>query len=141
METQKTHAQSINLGKLFLGLLLVFAGLIYFARAAGFLPNYMGMHPTQLWPVLLIFIGLSLIRVRGGLAVTLGILLTILILSVSVYAMFRGQYQPINHMMFGFEDEIKKELPWFADRPCGQNATPDENSWPNGIEGWRMYER
>jgi hypothetical protein len=129
MEGEQTYHKGINLGKLFLGFLLVFAGLVYFAREAGFLPMYGGMHWTQLWPVVLIFSGLSLIRIRGFVGVVLGLAFTILILGITAYAMFRGQYQPMHRMMFDFKDDIKKELPWFSDRPCGQDGISDDDDW------------
>jgi|GEM_PF-6798393 len=126
---EHTAHKSINLGKLFLGLLLVFAGMIYFARAAGFLPAYGGMHWTQLWPVVFIFLGLSLIKVRGAVGAMAGIVLTIAVLGVTAYAMFSGEYRPRRHMMFDFDSDIKKELPWFSDRPCGAESVPNDSDW------------
>lgn len=139
MENDQRHHKGINLGKLFLGLLLVFAGLVYFARAAGFLPAYGGMHWTQLWPVVLIFLGLSFVKIRGAAGVAAGLAFTIVVLGITAYAMFRGQYQPIRHrMMFNFNDDIKKEIPWFSDRPCGQDGIPNRDQWQGEIEDWRL---
>ncbi|MEK7631042.1 MAG: DUF5668 domain-containing protein [Patescibacteria group bacterium] len=128
MEGQDHH-KSINLGKIFLGLLLVFAGLVYFARAAGFLPAYGGIHWTQLWPVVFIFLGLSLVKTRGAAGVMAGLALTIVVLGITAYAMFRGQYQPMHRMMFDIEHDIKKEIPWFSDRPCGQDGISNDDDW------------
>jgi hypothetical protein len=73
-EGRYEYRQRVNLGRIFLGIFLVALGGAYLARLAGWLPVDLGFHFEYLWPVLIILIGLSIIRVRGFAGMVLGII-------------------------------------------------------------------
>ncbi len=73
----------LNFGGLFLGIVLIAVGLFYLARNFGWLPANATLNFFQLWPLLLVFIGLSMISARNWLMTVFGFLFTLTILTVT----------------------------------------------------------
>lgn len=73
----------LDFGKLSLGLFLVIIGLLYLAYNFGWLPISIHFQLWDLWPMLLIFLGLSLISGRGWIPVLAGSILTMTVLLIS----------------------------------------------------------
>jgi hypothetical protein len=79
--------EGFNLGKIFLGILVVFTGLYFLAQNAGLIPSYIKLGWDKIWPLFLIFIGLSMINFRGWLGAVLGVLAVLILLAV-ILALF-----------------------------------------------------
>jgi hypothetical protein len=79
--------ESFNMGRIFLGIMVVLTGLYFLAQNAGLIPFYLKLSWDKIWPLFLIFIGLSMIDFRGWLGVLLGIL-AILMLLAAILALF-----------------------------------------------------
>lgn len=76
------HFWKIDFGKFSLGLFLLIIGILYLAQNLGWLPIVMQFDLWQLWPMLLIFLGLSLISGRGWVPILAGSILTITVLII-----------------------------------------------------------
>lgn len=78
--------EKLNLGALFLGLVLVMAGLVYFAEVSGLASfPFFGFFydwPVFVLPLIIIFIGLSMLRASSVLAKILGVVFVFLLVAL-----------------------------------------------------------
>lgn len=66
--------EEVNLGRVFIGVLLVSFGLVIFARYMGWLPvSRTWIDVSKIWPLVIIAVGFSLVRVKGWMGIVLGI--------------------------------------------------------------------
>lgn len=77
-----------SFGRIFLGLIILLIGIYFLAQTTGWLPANLTFDWWQLWPILIIFIGLSMFRVRGWVSAVIGTLVTIIVLGVVVVLLF-----------------------------------------------------
>jgi|GEM_PF-4244359 hypothetical protein len=77
------YFRKIDFGKLSAGLFLLTMGLFYLAYNTGWLPISINFTLWQLWPMLLIFAGLSLISGRGWMPILAGSIITMTVLMLS----------------------------------------------------------
>lgn len=82
LEKKFKNRKPINFGRLALGIFLVFVGIYYLAQNAGLLPQSMRLDITwwQLWPLLIVFAGLSLLSSRSRIIALASGLFTIIVL-------------------------------------------------------------
>jgi hypothetical protein len=82
------HHHGFNLGRFLLGLVIVVVGLGYLAKTTGWINLNINFDWANLWPLLIIFIGLSLISFRGWVGAIIGILATLIVLAVVALLVF-----------------------------------------------------
>lgn len=70
-----------NFGKLLLGLLLIAFGLLFFAKALGLLSFNWHLSWSYLWPLLIVFFGLSLLNRGHWVATLIGVFVTLFVLA------------------------------------------------------------
>lgn len=73
---------SSNLGSIFLGILLIAIGFLYFASNLGLLPSNLGINPLQLWPLIIVVIGLSILSSRGWASTILGSIVFLAVIAI-----------------------------------------------------------
>jgi len=56
--------RGFNVGRLFLGITLIIIGFLYLAKNTGWLPVGFNFHFIELWPILVVFLGLSMLSRR-----------------------------------------------------------------------------
>lgn len=78
----------VNFGKIFLGLVLVLIGVFYFARAVGWIPQYAELNWSELWPMLIIIFGFSLISGRGFVSTVIGGVFMLVVFILILYLFF-----------------------------------------------------
>ena len=79
-----------NFGRLFLGIILLAVGLFYLGRNTGIIPDSYNINIWMLWPVFIIYFGLSMIGSRSWLATLAGAVATFIILAIVMMAVFMG---------------------------------------------------
>jgi len=77
-----------DFGKFSFGLFLVVLGLLYLAKNSGWLPLDLDFNLWQLWPMILIFFGLSFISGKGWTGLITGSIFTMTVLAIA--AVFIG---------------------------------------------------
>lgn len=86
--------EKLNLGALFLGLMLIVIGLAYFAKASGLVPlpffNLIYNWPVFIFPILVIFVGLSMLRTRNVFAKIFGIIFVFILVALLSGVFFIG---------------------------------------------------
>ena len=80
---QSNKKAGFNFGRLFFGFIIVLLGLFYLAKNTEYLPLDLDINIFQLWPLLIIMLGLSLLSGRGLTSNLIGIL-TFCIASIMV---------------------------------------------------------
>ena len=85
------YGQGFNFGKLFFGLLVIFFGLYYLARNTGWLPVDLQVNWILIWPILIIFAGLSLLTGRSWLTAIVGTITTVIVIIAVVLMLLGGQ--------------------------------------------------
>lgn len=75
--------RNFNFGKLSLGLFLVVIGILYLAKNLGWLNIDFNFNLWQLWPLLIVFWGLSLLTGRTIASIFAGIILTLTVLAIT----------------------------------------------------------
>lgn len=83
-------AETTNFGGLFLGILVVFVGLIVLAKTIGWIDINLDINWWRFWPVLIIVIGLSMFSGRGWVFKIIGILLALIILGIVCFLLFNA---------------------------------------------------
>ncbi|MFA5927306.1 MAG: DUF5668 domain-containing protein [Patescibacteria group bacterium] len=78
-----------NFGRLFLGLVIIAIGALYLLRNFGVID--FDLDWSRLWPLIIIFIGLSMLSGRSTVAVIIGALATLIVVAVLVSAVITGK--------------------------------------------------
>ncbi len=78
----------MNFGRIFLGLIILVIGMMYLANNLGWMNLSLHFNASMIWPLVLIFIGLSLFQRRGWFGGVFGILLTLLVVVVIAIMVF-----------------------------------------------------
>lgn len=103
----------INLGTIFFGIFIVFVGFYFLANNLDLIPAQFQISLWQLWPLIIIFVGLSFLKVRSLWSAIIGVLVIVLIIGLVAAFLLWGQYNiedsvvetPIN---IGLEDQAEK---------------------------------
>jgi hypothetical protein len=86
-----------SFGRVFWGLLILLFGLLYLGRNWGILPDF-HINFSNVWPFLLIFVGLSMINRRSRLSILIGVLGAAAFVAVAVFLISfadnRYSYEP-----------------------------------------------
>jgi len=72
-------------GRWLLGLVLVLVGLLYLAKNTGLLPMNIDFGWNEIWPVLVVIIGLSMINRRSKLSIFFGIIIAVVALLFTLF--------------------------------------------------------
>lgn len=88
LENRNHH---FNFGRLFWGLLIIVVGIIYFVQNSGLVPLNFSLEWWQLWPTLIIGLGLSLLSSRGIISTLTGMIITLLALGLVVFSFVFNQ--------------------------------------------------
>jgi hypothetical protein len=83
LEPTTPEVWRFDFGKFAFGLFLVILGLLYLAKNSGWLPLDFDFSLLQLWPMLLIFFGLSFVSGRGWSGLLTGSLFTLIVLVIA----------------------------------------------------------
>lgn len=73
-----------NFGKLSFGLFLIIVGLLYLAKNLGWLNLEFNLDLWRLWPLLIVFAGLSMLTSRNLASIFAGIVLTLTVLTITL---------------------------------------------------------
>lgn len=96
-----------NFGRLLFGLLIIIIGLVFLAQSAGWL-NKIDFDWWQLWPVLIIFFGLSILSGRGWISAAIGVVVTLIVLGIVALLVF-GNFNLTNKATISEPISINKE--------------------------------
>jgi hypothetical protein len=101
MDNQKENkiycTQLMNFGVIFFGLMAVFFGLFFLAKNLGFLNiSIPSLTVENVWPLFLIFAGLSFLNAKNILTKILGVIFTLIIAFVCMGLFF---YKPISERL------------------------------------------
>ena len=93
----------VNFGNVAFGITMVFLGFIYLAVNMGWLPATAKPDLWQLWPLLMIFVGLSMIKGKNFLSILVGTIITITVMAITTLLILGGPnssavpvYQPLS---------------------------------------------
>jgi hypothetical protein len=103
----------INLGTIFFGIFIVFVGFYFLANNLDLVPEQFQISLWQLWPLVIIFIGLSFLKVRSLWSAIIGVIVIVVIIGLVAAFLLWGQYNiddsvvetPIN---ISLEDQADK---------------------------------
>jgi len=87
---QKKRHYVFPLGKFFLGLVLIVVGLLFLARAFGWLHFDFNFNISQLWPLLLIILGLSMLATKSWLVNIFSLVILIVVVAIVLFLIFSG---------------------------------------------------
>ncbi len=91
--TERLHQRkSFNVGRLFLGLTLIIIGFLYLAKNTGWLPVGFNFNFIELWPILIVFLGLSMLSRHSQVSTTIGLIVTLLVLLLIAVMVLGGRY-------------------------------------------------
>lgn len=79
-----TKPKHFNFGKLSFGLFLIIVGLLYLAKNLGWLNLEFNLDLWRLWPLLIVFAGLSMLTSRNLASIFAGIVLTLTVLTITL---------------------------------------------------------
>lgn len=82
------NKKRLNFGQLAFGLTMIMLGFIYLAVNMGWLPPEAQPDLWKLWPLLLVFFGLSMVAGHGLISILAGIVLTMTVLAVAGIIVF-----------------------------------------------------
>ncbi|MFA5051918.1 MAG: toast rack family protein [Patescibacteria group bacterium] len=77
-----------HFGRIVAGLIIIFIGVVYLAQANGWAGVNLNLDWGRLWPLIIIFVGLSMLGGRGWMSGTIGIIITIAILAIAALLIF-----------------------------------------------------
>ncbi|MFH1088744.1 MAG: DUF5668 domain-containing protein [Patescibacteria group bacterium] len=80
--------RKLSFGRLLFGSLFILIGLAYLANSTGLIE--INLNFWQLWPLLIIIFGLSIISSKGWVSWVVGIIVTIAVLSLAAWIIFSG---------------------------------------------------
>ncbi len=75
-------------GRIVVGLIIIFIGVVYLAQANGWAGIDVNLNWDRLWPLIIVFIGLSMLGGKGWMSGTIGIIITIAILAIAALLIF-----------------------------------------------------
>jgi hypothetical protein len=115
-----------DFGKLSLGLFLIVLGILYLGKNMGWINLDFNFNLWQLWPLLIIFAGLSLLTGRTVASIFAGIILTLTVITIA-FVMILGQtsYQPASKTGPGCFGNIR--IPATVPSAVGPTSTPQGN--------------
>lgn len=76
-------------GRIFAGILIVLIGLFLLGSKIGLVQLNMQLDVIDIWPVLVIFVGLTMISFRGFLGILIGIIMAV-VAAIVVFSMLFG---------------------------------------------------
>ncbi len=79
-------------GKVLLGVLVILLGAFYLLKNFGLLPAGINLNLWQLWPILIVVIGLSLLSRRNWSNIGAGAIVTLIILAIIALIFWSGAY-------------------------------------------------
>lgn len=79
-----------NFGGIFFGIILVIIGVVYLGKNLGFFPADINVNWNMLWPLVVIFIGISILGGRSWFSGIVGIIIIIAVAALVVLALFTG---------------------------------------------------
>lgn len=91
-----TKPKNFNFGKLSFGLFLVVIGVLYLAKNMGWLAIDFNFNLWQMWPLLIVFWGLSLLTGRNAASIFAGVVLTITVLTITLILVFGANNYDFN---------------------------------------------
>lgn len=80
--------RGFNLGRFLFGLAVVVIGLAYLAKTTGWMNFNIDINWANLWPLIIILIGLSLVSFRGWLGAIFGIIIALAVLALASFLIF-----------------------------------------------------
>ncbi len=84
-----------DFGKLSFGLFLIVLGILYLSKNLGWINLDFNFNVWQLWPLLIIFAGLSLLTGRTVASIFAGIIFTLTVITIAfILILGRTTYQP-----------------------------------------------
>lgn len=87
---QNNKKRGFDFGRLFFGFIILSLGLFYLAKNTGHLPLDLNINMFQLWPLLIITLGLSLLSGRGLVSNSIGILTFCIASIIVAILLFNG---------------------------------------------------
>jgi len=107
---KKMRKNGFNFGDLFLGIFLVFLGIVLLGKSTGWYEINFGVNLWQIWPLLIIFIGLSLLSRGRWSSFIITMVVTIIVIAIVGFMMFFGTCPKSGKISKNIEDiSIKKE--------------------------------
>jgi hypothetical protein len=85
---KRLNGRGFNFGRILLGLILVLIGGIYFLKTTGLVDIQLNIDIWQLWPLLIVFVGLSMMNLRGWLGILIGVIIAVMIIGALFLAFF-----------------------------------------------------
>jgi len=71
--------KEFNLGRFFIGLLIILIGLVVLARNTGYINFDISLNWDLIWPILIIIAGFSMLNLRGWPGMIIGIIFSLAI--------------------------------------------------------------
>ena len=102
----RKEMKDFNFGKIFLGIILVIVGLIYLVQATDLIPVEININIWQLWPLLIVALGLALLTGRSWVTIVLGSIATVIVLGIIGIVLF-GNVDSED----GVSIEIRRSIP------------------------------
>jgi len=107
---KKMRKDGFNFGNLFLGIFLVFLGIVLLGKSTGWYEVNISVNLWQLWPLLIIFIGLSLLSRGRRSSFIITVVVTIIVIAIVGFMMFFGTGTKNGKISKNIENiSIKKE--------------------------------
>ncbi|MFH1207756.1 MAG: toast rack family protein [Patescibacteria group bacterium] len=75
-------------GRIIVGIIIIFIGVVYLAQANGWAGINVNLDWGRLWPLIIVFIGLSMLGGKGWMSGAIGIIITIAILGIAALLIF-----------------------------------------------------
>jgi len=102
--------RGLNLGRLFLGLLFIFVGVIFLGNTTGWFNIKINIDWNLIWALFIVFIGLSLLSRRGWVSAVLGTLVVIVVLAVAAVMIFGSSFGLNSYQDINQDISINKEV-------------------------------
>ncbi len=107
---KKMRKDGFNFGNLFLGIFLIFLGIVLLGKSTGWYEVNISVNLWQLWPLLIIFIGLSLLSRGRWSSFIITVVVTIIVIAIVGFMMFFGMGTKNGKISKNIENiSIKKE--------------------------------
>lgn len=115
-----------DFGKLSFGLFLIILGILYLASNMGWINLAFNFNVWQLWPLLIIFWGLSLLTGRTVASIFAGVILTLTVITIA-FILILGQttYEPL--IKTGPSCWVPNQIPLTAPSTIAPTTAPNTN--------------